>query len=166
MISGDTEAAAQSVGHAVGVDTVMAGVLPAGKAEALQALRKTYGPVAFVGDGINDAPALAEADVGFAVGTGTDVAIESADVILVAGDPRAVLTALSLSEAVMRNIKQNLFWAFAYNVVLIPVAAGALYPSFGLLLSPMLGAGAMALSSIFVLANALRLRRLTGAFSV
>lgn len=163
LISGDTPAAAQAVGDALGVDTVLAGVLPAGKAEALITLRDTYGPVAFVGDGINDAPALAEADVGLAVGTGTDVAIESADVVLVSGDPQAVLSALSLSDAVMRNIKQNLFWAFAYNVILIPVAAGALYPSFGVLLSPMLGAGAMALSSIFVLANALRLRRLTGA---
>ena len=159
MISGDTPAAAQSVGRALGVDTVLAGVLPAGKAEALVALRQDFGSVAFVGDGVNDAPALAEADVGIAVGTGTDVAIESADVVLVSGDPRAVLTALSLSDAVMRNIKQNLFWAFAYNVVLIPVAAGALYPSFGIMLSPMLGAGAMAFSSIFVLMNALRLRR-------
>lgn len=164
LISGDTQAAAQAVGQVLGVDTVLAGVLPAGKADALISLREAYGPVAFVGDGINDAPALAQADVGLAVGTGTDVAIESADVVLASGDPKAVLTALSLSDAVMRNIKQNLFWAFAYNVVLIPVAAGALYPSFGVLLSPMLGAGAMALSSIFVLANALRLRRLTGVF--
>ena len=163
LISGDTEAAAQAVGRALDVDTVMAGVLPAGKVDALKALRDSFGPVAFVGDGINDAPALAEADVGLAVGSGTDVAIESADVVLVAGDPQAVVTALSLSDAVMRNIKQNLFWAFAYNVVLIPVAAGVLYPAFGVLLSPMLGAGAMALSSVFVLANALRLRRLTGA---
>lgn len=159
MISGDTQAAANAVGQTLDVDTVLAGVLPAGKADALVTLRDAYGPVAFVGDGINDAPALAEADVGLAVGTGTDVAIESADVVLVAGDPHAVLTALKLSDAVMRNIKQNLFWAFSYNVILIPVAAGVLYPSFGLLLSPMLGAGAMALSSIFVLANALRLRR-------
>jgi Cu+-exporting ATPase len=162
MISGDTQAAAAAVGQSLGVDTVLAGVLPAGKAKALVTLRNTYGPVAFVGDGINDAPALAEADVGLAVGTGTDVAIESADVVLVAGDPQAVLTALTLSDAVMRNIKQNLFWAFAYNIILIPVAAGALYPSFGLLLSPMLGAGAMALSSVFVLVNALRLRRVAG----
>jgi len=162
MISGDTQSAADALGQSLGVDTVLAGVLPAGKAEALVTLRGTYGPVAFVGDGINDAPALAEADVGLAVGTGTDVAIESADVVLVAGDPQAVLTALKLSDAVMRNIKQNLFWAFSYNVILIPVAAGVLYPSFGLLLSPMLGAGAMALSSIFVLANALRLRRVSG----
>ncbi|MEM5477556.1 heavy metal translocating P-type ATPase [Pacificibacter sp. AS14] len=162
MISGDTPAAANAVGHSLGVDTVLAGVLPAGKADALVGLRDAYGPVVFVGDGINDAPALAEADIGLAVGTGTDVAIESADVVLVAGDPQAVLTALTLSDAVMRNIKQNLFWAFSYNVILIPVAAGALYPNFGILLSPMLGAGAMALSSIFVLANALRLRRVAG----
>jgi Cu+-exporting ATPase len=159
MISGDTQAAADAVGRSVGIDIIRAQVLPADKAHALKSLRETYGPVAFVGDGINDAPALAEADVGLAVGSGTDVAIESADVVLVAGDPQAVVTALQLSDAVMRNIKQNLFWAFSYNAVLIPVAAGALYPAFGILLSPMLGAGAMALSSVFVLANALRLRR-------
>jgi Cu+-exporting ATPase len=165
MISGDTQEAASTVAHALGIDIVRAQVLPADKARALKSLRETYGPVAFVGDGINDAPALAEADVGLAVGSGTDIAIESADIVLVAGDPHAVLTALHLSEAVMRNIKQNLFWAFSYNAILIPVAAGALYPTFGVLLSPMLGAGAMALSSIFVLVNALRLRRFAGVVS-
>ena len=157
LISGDAKATAEAVGRALGVDHVEGEVLPEGKVSAVEALLRD-GSVAFVGDGINDAPALAAADVGLAVGTGTDVAIESAEVVLMSGDPRAVAAAIRLSEATMRNIRQNLFWAFGYNVALIPVAAGALYPVTGTMLSPMLAAGAMALSSVFVVTNALRLR--------
>ena len=158
MITGDTHLTAQSVADKLGLDHVIAGVLPGGKADAIRALQYD-GPVAFVGDGINDAPALASANVGIAIGTGTDVAIEAADVILLAGDPNAVVAAFDISSATLRNIRQNLFWAFGYNALLIPVAAGALYPMFGLLLSPALAALAMAFSSVFVVSNALRLRR-------
>ena len=158
MITGDNAATASAVARQLGIDEVVAEVLPDGKVEAVKRLRAKGARVAFVGDGINDAPALAEADVGLAIGTGTDVAIESADVVLMSGDLRGVVNALALSKATIRNIKQNLFWAFAYNAVLIPVAAGALYPVNGTLLSPILAAGAMALSSVFVLGNALRLR--------
>ena len=158
MISGDTSATAGAIAAALGIDHVEAEVLPEGKVAALETL-KTSGTTAFVGDGINDAPALAAADVGIAMGTGTDVAMEAAEVVLMTGDPAAVADALRLSRATMRNIRQNLFWAFGYNVLLIPVAAGALYPANGMLLSPMLAAGAMALSSVFVVTNALRLRR-------
>src|SRR5690606_37851323 len=140
-------------------DDVVAEVLPEGKVEAVRHLKATYGALAFVGDGINDAPALAEADVGMAIGTGTDIAMESADVVLVSGDLQGVPRAIALSQATIKNIHQNLFWAFAYNTALIPVAAGVLYPAWGVLLSPIFAAGAMALSSVFVLGNALRLRR-------
>ena len=163
MITGDTRATARSIAAELGIDHVESEVLPEGKRDAVRALRDAHGAVAFVGDGINDAPALAEAEVGLAMGTGTDVAIESADVVLVSGDTKGVVEAVHLSRAVLRNIRQNLFWAFGYNVALIPVAAGVFYPAFGTLLSPMLAAGAMALSSVFVLSNALRLRRLVPA---
>jgi Cu+-exporting ATPase len=161
MITGDNRRTANIIAEQLGIDEVVAEVLPAGKVDAVQSLRVGERMVAFVGDGINDAPALAEADVGLAVGTGTDIAIESADVVLMSGDLRGVLNAIAVSKATIRNIKQNLFWAFAYNVTLIPVAAGLLYPINGTLLSPILAAGAMALSSVFVLGNALRLKGFT-----
>ena len=157
MISGDGEATARAVAAELGIDTVIAEALPDNKLAHIKALAED-GPVAFVGDGINDAPALAAADIGIALGTGTDVAMETADVVLMSGDPQGVVTALGLSKAVMRNVRQNLGWAFGYNALLIPVAAGVLYPAFGILLSPMLAAAAMALSSVAVVTNALRLK--------
>ncbi|MCL4757883.1 MAG: heavy metal translocating P-type ATPase [Rhodocyclaceae bacterium] len=159
MITGDNARTAQAIARQAGIDEVVAEVLPDGKVAALQGLRREGRKVAFVGDGINDAPALAEADVGIAIGTGTDVAIESADIVLMSGDLAGVPRAIALSRATMRNIAQNLFWAFAYNTALIPLAAGVFYPSAGLLLSPVFAAAAMSLSSVCVLTNALRLRR-------
>ena len=163
MITGDHEGTARAIARQAGIDEVIAGVLPDGKVAALRQLAQAAGEprrrIAFVGDGINDAPALAEADVGIAIGSGTDIAIESADVVLMSGDLEGVPRAIALSRATLRNIRQNLFWAFAYNSALIPLAAGVFYPAFGALLSPVFAAGAMSMSSVFVLANALRLRR-------
>lgn len=159
MITGDNRRTADAIARTLGIDEVVAEVLPQGKVETIRRLKSGGHRVTFVGDGINDAPALAEATAGIAIGTGTDIAIESADVVLMSGDLMGVPNAIGLSQATIRNIKQNLFWAFAYNVVLIPVAAGMLYPVNGTLLSPMIGAGAMALSSVFVISNALRLKR-------
>ncbi|MHA6298207.1 heavy metal translocating P-type ATPase [Devosia sp. CAU 1758] len=163
MISGDNRRTAEAIAAKLGIEEVRAEVLPADKVEAIQSLRQGNRVIAYVGDGINDAPALAEADIGIAVGSGTDAAIESADVVLLGGDLKGVLNALTVSRATLRNIWENLFWAFGYNAILIPVAAGLLYPSFGILLSPMIGAGAMAFSSIFVIGNAQRLRGVKGA---
>jgi Cu+-exporting ATPase len=160
LLSGDSRNVAEALAEDVGIraDRVLAEVAPDGKAEAIQRLRADGRVVAMVGDGVNDAPALASADVGIAIGTGADVAIEAADVTLVGGDPRDVAAAIRLSRATMRVVRQNLAWAFAYNVILIPVAMGALFPFTGLLLNPALAAGAMALSSVSVVANSLRLR--------
>ena len=159
MITGDNANTAQAIAKQLDIDEVVAEVLPEGKVEAVRRLQENYGKVAFVGDGINDAPALAVADIGLAIGTGTDIAVESADVVLMSGNLQGVPNAIGLSKATIGNIRQNLFWAFAYNAALIPVAAGLLYPAYGILLSPIFAAGAMALSSVFVLGNSLRLRR-------
>ena len=163
MITGDNAMTARAIANQLGIEEVISETTPETKVAAVKSLREEHGPVAFVGDGINDAPVLAEADTGLAIGTGTDVAIEAADVVLMSGDLAGLVNAVTVSQSTMRNISQNLFWAFAYNAALIPVAAGVFYPIWGSLLSPMLASGAMALSSVFVVSNALRLRRIQPA---
>ena len=158
ICTGDNEKTGRAVGRELGIDEIHAGVLPADKHRFVSDLQRNGAVVAMAGDGINDAPALAVADVGIAMGTGADVAIESAGITLVKSDLRALVRALRLSRAIMRNIRQNLFFAFIYNALGIPLAAGALYPVFGLLLSPMIAGAAMSFSSVSVIANSLRLR--------
>jgi Cu+-exporting ATPase len=158
MLTGDNRTTAEAVARRLGIDEVVADVLPEQKIEAVKRLQNEGRVVAMAGDGVNDAPALAQAHVGIAMGTGTDVAIESAGVTLVKGDLRAIVRARRLSRATMRNIRQNLFFAFIYNALGVPIAAGVLYPVVGLLLSPMIASAAMSFSSVSVIGNSLRLR--------
>lgn len=159
MLTGDNRATAQAVAERLGIDRVEAEVLPDDKSDIVRTLREEGRVVAMAGDGVNDAPALAAADVGIAMGSGTDVAMDSAGVTLLEGDLTGIVRARRLSQMTMSNIRQNLFFAFVYNALGIPLAAGALYPTFGILLSPVIAAAAMALSSVSVITNALRLRR-------
>jgi len=159
MVTGDNERTARAIAREAGIDRVLAEVLPDQKAFEVEQLHGQGRRVAFVGDGINDAPALARADVGVAIGTGTDIAIEAGDVILMSGDPRGVVNAIALSRRTLRTIALNFFWAYGYNVALIPLAAGVLYPLLGMLLNPIFAAAAMSISSVFVVTNSLRLRR-------
>jgi Cu+-exporting ATPase len=159
MLTGDSREAASRVALDVGIKNVVAGVLPAGKVEEIRRLKLEGRVVAMVGDGVNDAPALVEADVGIAVGTGTDVAAQAADITLLRSDLRGAVDAVRLSRSTMRVVKQNLFWAMIYNVVGVPIAAGVLYPAFGILLSPVIASAAMTFSSLSVVGNSLRLRR-------
>ena len=160
MLTGDTQSTAEAVAHLLSIDKIFAGVLPDQKREKIRELQAAGRIVAMAGDGVNDAPALAQADVGIAMGTGTDVAIESAGITVLGGDLRGIVRAITLSRATMRNIRQNLFFAFAYNALGVPIAAGLLYPIWGLLLSPIFASAAMTFSSVSVISNALRLRRL------
>jgi Cu+-exporting ATPase len=158
MLTGDTQRTGEAIAREAGIVRVVADVRPDGKVEVIRRLQRTGKVVAMVGDGINDAPSLAQADVGIAIGTGTDIAIEASDITLMRGDPMSVVDALALARSSLRIMKQNLFWAFVYNSIGIPVAAGALYPLFRILLSPILASAAMAMSSVSVVSNSLRLR--------
>jgi len=160
LLSGDNNAAAESVARQLGIDNVMAEVLPHEKSNHIKSLKAAGNQVAMVGDGINDAPALAEADIGIALGSGTDVALSFSDITLIGSNLQGVTKALRLSEGTLRTIKQNLWWAFGYNIIAIPLAAGLFYPIAGILLSPVIASATMAFSSIFVISNSLRLRRL------